>query len=41
VAAPAHIEPERVRAAVALALDAAMPAMIDEVAKRVIAALKA
>jgi CheY-like chemotaxis protein len=36
----AIIEPERVRAAVTLALDAAMPALIDELTERVLAALK-
>ncbi len=44
VALPSHdregvVEPERVRAAVTIALDAAMPALIDEVTKRVLIAL--
>ena len=34
-----EIDPERVRAAVTLALDAAMPAMIDEITERVLIAL--
>ncbi len=36
----AIVDPERVRAAVTLALDAAMPAMIDEITERVLVALK-
>ncbi len=35
----AEIDPERVRAAVTLALDAALPAMIEEVTERVLVAL--
>jgi CheY-like chemotaxis protein len=35
----ALIDPERVRAAVTLALDAAMPAMIDEITEKVLVAL--
>jgi hypothetical protein len=35
----ALIDPERVRAAVTLALDAALPAMIEEVTRRVLVAL--
>lgn len=34
-----QIDPERVRAAVTLALDAALPAMIDEITERVLVAL--
>ncbi len=34
-----HIDPERVRAAVTLALDAALPAMIQEITERVLIAL--
>jgi len=34
-----HIDPERVRAAVTLALDAALPAMIQEITDRVLIAL--
>ncbi len=37
----AEIDPERVRAAVTLALDRAMPALIDEITDRVLAALAA
>jgi CheY-like chemotaxis protein len=37
----AVIDPEQVRAAVTVALDAAMPAMVDEIAGRVLAALTA
>jgi CheY-like chemotaxis protein len=37
--APPEIDPERVRAAVTLALDAAMPAMIQEITERVLIAL--
>jgi CheY-like chemotaxis protein len=33
------IEPEQIRAAITVALDAAMPAMIDQITERVIAAL--
>ena len=39
-AAPAAPDPERVRAAVTLALDAAMPAMVEELTDRILAALK-
>jgi CheY-like chemotaxis protein len=39
-AAPEAIEEERVRAAVTVALDAAMPAMIDEITRQVLVALK-
>lgn len=40
VAAPApEIDPERVRAAITLALDAALPAMIEEITTRVLIAL--
>jgi maltodextrin utilization protein YvdJ len=35
----AIIDPEQVRAAVTVALDAAMPAMIDTITDRVVAAL--
>jgi CheY-like chemotaxis protein len=35
----ADIDPEQIRAAVTLALDAAMPAMIDEITERVLVAL--
>ena len=35
----ADVEPERVRAAVTIALDAAMPALIDEITERVLIAL--
>lgn len=38
-AAPAAIDPERVRAAITLALDAALPAMIQEITERVLIAL--
>ena len=38
VAAP-EIDPERVRAAITLALDAALPAMIHEITERVLIAL--
>ena len=34
-----HIDPERVRAAITLALDAALPAMIEEITERVLVAL--
>jgi CheY-like chemotaxis protein len=34
-----EVDPERIRAAVTLALDAAMPAMIDEITERVLVAL--
>ena len=37
--AAAEIDPERVRAAVTLALDKAMPALIDEITERVLVAL--
>jgi CheY-like chemotaxis protein len=37
--APAPIDPERVRAAITLALDAALPAMIHEITERVLIAL--
>jgi CheY-like chemotaxis protein len=37
--APPPIDPERVRAAVTLALDAALPAMIEEITERVLVAL--
>jgi CheY-like chemotaxis protein len=39
-AIPAEIDPERVRAAVTLALDSALPGMIDKVTERVLIALK-
>ncbi len=39
VATPTPPDPERVRAAVTLALDAAMPALIDELTHRVLSAL--
>ena len=39
-AIPAEIDAERVRAAVTLALDAALPAMIDKITERVLVALK-
>ncbi len=39
-ALPADPETERVRAAVTLALDAAMPALIDEITRRVLVALR-
>lgn len=39
VAASIPIEPERVRAAVTLALDAAMPALVDEITQKVLIAL--
>jgi CheY-like chemotaxis protein len=39
-APPVEIDAERVRAAVTVALDAAMPAMIDEITERVLIALK-
>jgi DNA-binding response OmpR family regulator len=38
-AAPAEIDVERVRAAVTVALDRAMPALIDEITERVLVAL--
>ncbi len=38
-AAVGPVEPERVRAAVTVALDAAMPALIDEITERVLIAL--
>ena len=38
-APPAQIDPERVRAAITLALDAALPAMIQEITERVLIAL--
>ncbi|HUQ93502.1 MAG TPA: response regulator [Bryobacteraceae bacterium] len=37
---PMEVDEERVRAAVTLALDAAMPAMVDEVTRQVLQALK-
>ena len=37
--APTPIDPERVRAAITLALDAALPAMIEEITERVLVAL--
>lgn len=37
---PPEIDPERVRAAVTLALDAALPKMIDELTERVLVALR-
>jgi CheY-like chemotaxis protein len=37
---PADIDPERVRAAVTLALDAALPGMVDKITERVLIALK-
>lgn len=37
---PAPIDPERVRAAVTVALDAAFPALVDELTERVLAALR-
>ena len=36
---PRRIDPERVRAAITLALDAALPAMIQEITERVLIAL--
>ena len=39
-APPLEIDAERVRAAVTVALDAAMPALIDEITERVLIALK-
>lgn len=36
---PLEVDPERVRAAVTIALDAAMPALIQEITKRVLVAL--
>ena len=39
VAVPQEIDPERVRAAITLALDAALPAMIHEITERVLIAL--
>lgn len=39
-AAPAEIDPELVRAAVTVALDAAMPSLVDEITERVLAALR-
>jgi CheY-like chemotaxis protein len=38
-AVPVEIDPERVRAAITLALDAALPAMIHEITERVLIAL--
>ncbi len=38
-AAPPEIDPERVRAAITLALDASLPAMIEEITERVLVAL--
>lgn len=40
VAAPPDADPQRVRAAVILALDAALPKLVDEIAERVLLALK-
>ncbi len=37
--APPEIDPERVKAAITLALDAALPAMIEEITERVLVAL--
>jgi hypothetical protein len=37
--APSEIDAERVRAAVTVALDRAMPAMIDEITEQVLIAL--
>lgn len=37
---PADVDPEAVRAAVTIALDAALPAMVDEITERLLAALK-
>jgi CheY-like chemotaxis protein len=37
---PAPLDPERVRAAVVLALEAALPAMVDEITERVMVALR-
>lgn len=36
---PAELDPERVRAAITIALDRALPAMIEEITERVLAAL--
>jgi hypothetical protein len=33
------LDPEQIRAAVTVALDAAMPALIDQISERVVAAL--
>jgi CheY-like chemotaxis protein len=38
-AKPPEVDPERVRAAITLALDAALPAMIEEITERVLVAL--
>ncbi|MEZ5398113.1 MAG: response regulator [Bryobacteraceae bacterium] len=38
-ARPPEVDPERVRAAITLALDAALPAMIEEITERVLVAL--
>jgi hypothetical protein len=38
-AIPHDVDPERVRAAITLALDAALPAMIHEITERVLIAL--
>jgi CheY-like chemotaxis protein len=37
---PGDVDPEAVRAAVTIALDAALPAMVDEITERVLAALR-
>jgi len=37
--APPEVDPERVKAAITLALDAALPAMIEEITERVLVAL--
>ena len=37
--APQPLDPERVRAAITIALDAALPAMIQEITERVLVAL--
>ena len=37
---PVELDPERVRAAVTLALDAALPAMIDKITEQVLLALR-
>jgi CheY-like chemotaxis protein len=36
---PAHVDPERVKAAITLALDAALPSMVEEITERVLVAL--
>jgi len=40
IAAPLEIDPERVQAAVTLALDAALPALVHEITERVLIALR-